>query len=255
MLRVLWIRPGSSLVPAGQIWPRQKTEPQCHLSVRLLSACCVFVCLGQFLNCKHVEQRRTRSLRRRAHLAAFLSRTALVGRGGRSSSLGPPSSPRLQTRTLSDAADPSDSAHLSLLTRPGLSGKIAWCGCIGEKARLDMMSDKDARGPGRLRARTGGHTSSSDTGRELRFSTVLLVSEREAFYLVLLTMPKSPRRCIICSAETLEPSQRRRRGRRVQKPRPALSKAAFCPRTWRGNSLTRCCCWGNLVVHGGLEVK
>lgn len=107
-----------------------------------------------------------------------------MGRGGRSSSLGPPSSPRLQTRTrtLSDAADPSDSAHLSLLTRPGLSGKIAWCGCIGEKARLDaklqdMMNDKDARGPGRLCARTGGHTS-SDTGRELRFSTVLLVSER-----------------------------------------------------------------------------
>lgn len=113
------------------------------------------------------------------------------------------------------------------------------------------MSDKDASRPGRLRARTGGNASDSAAGRAVRFSTVLLVSER-LFGGVADCAKVSPLHHLQCGEAGAAAA-----AAAAARPRPTLSKAAIWPETWRGNSSV-CCCCGNLacqVVHGCMEGK
>lgn len=109
-----------------------------HDVISLQGCFLLVVCLlvGLFLNGNHVKQRRARSLKKCAHLAAFLSRTALAGRGGRSSSLGSHILPQPsdQDQDAERRGGSSDSAHLSLLTHPGRPGKLL--GAAASERRL-----------------------------------------------------------------------------------------------------------------------
>lgn len=162
---------------------------------------CVCVCdpVGPSRDPEATWRKHERSAGTGAHLAAFLPRTALTGRGGRRAVWLPTSSAEPQQPRPADllpehyASRPSTSGSAWTIFPPARSRtarKIAFCGCIGEKARLeaklqDMMSEKETIRTGRLHVpsapvtpRSSVHGRKRVTRCPVRCSTGLAASER-----------------------------------------------------------------------------